>query len=347
MSLKGNIILPLKINHNLYSYSDKPAFKGDKNEIQHAHPYNPQVQNKDAFKLQSKDAQNKQGFFSKVLSKMKAFFDKKETVVSNKIAGCVEEANNFPEPEQVIDVKEIIKPTSSEPLGLEAGEAILKEVLDGKSYDDVIFEKTIQDVPFHQACFEIDNACASKIVSKYMDNLDEILLNSDGAIRENCMINGGAAYTFDELFEPYDGELGKIYHGTSVENKAKILKQGFIQTISPVNGCLDGIGGTYFSLENLDKYGKAVITATFEGKVAKTDTDLLDRIKIGNLPLLEEFLKNIKLEEECSAETVMRKYLTEKLFKMGYQGILGKNNSAAAGCKYFAALSPDLIKIIS
>ena len=47
------------------------------------------------------------------------------------------------------------------------------------------------------------------------------------------------------------------------------------------------------------------------------------------------------------AETVMRKYLTEKLFKMGYQGILGKNNSAAAGCKYFAALNPNLIKIIS
>ena len=43
----------------------------------------------------------------------------------------------------------------------------------------------------------------------------------------------------------------------------------------------------------------------------------------------------------------MRKYLTEKLFKMGYQGILGKNNSAAAGCKYFAALNPNLIKIIS
>ena len=54
--------MPLKINHNLYSYSDKPAFKGDKNEIQHTHPYNPQVQSKDAFKLQSKDAQNKQGF---------------------------------------------------------------------------------------------------------------------------------------------------------------------------------------------------------------------------------------------------------------------------------------------
>ena len=61
-------------------------------------------------------------------------------MVSNKIAGCVEEANNFPEPKQAIDVKEIIKPASSEPLGLEAGEAILKEVLDGKSYDDVILK---------------------------------------------------------------------------------------------------------------------------------------------------------------------------------------------------------------
>ena len=185
-----------------------------------------------------------------------------------------------------------------------------------------------------------------EFVQNNMDDLDKILIDKDGYLK--AVYGERPKIKLEELFKPYKGDINEFYHGTSAESKSKILKEGFNQRIAPKHGHLDGIGGTYFSTTKIDSYGDNIITAKFDGKIAEVNTDVLDSIKtaFSNRLKVENLLKK-KGYEGQEAEYIISEYLKQKLFKMGYQGIIGSNISGAAGCRYFSALDPNLIRIIN
>jgi hypothetical protein len=185
-----------------------------------------------------------------------------------------------------------------------------------------------------------------EFVQNNMDDLDKILIDKDGYLK--AVYGERPKIKLEELFKPYKGDINEFYHGTSAESKSKILKEGFNQRIAPKHGHLDGIGGTYFSTTKIDSYGDNIITAKFDGKIAEVNTDVLNSIKTATFNRLKvENLLKKKGYEGQEAEYIISEYLKQKLFKMGYQGIIGSNISGAAGCRYFSVLDPKLIKIIS
>lgn len=192
---------------------------------------------------------------------------------------------------------------------------------------------------------------SNEFVQNNMDDLDKILIDKDGYLK--AVYGERPKIKLEELFKPYKGDINEFYHGTSAESKSKILKEGFNQRIAPKHGHLDGIGGTYFSTTKIDSYGDNIITAKFDGKIAEVNTDVLNSIKtaISNRLKVENLLKKKGYEgqevELSISEYIISEYLKQKLFKMGYQGIIGSNISGAAGCRYFSALDSNLIRIIN
>lgn len=186
---------------------------------------------------------------------------------------------------------------------------------------------------------------------EHMDELDKLFLDKDGKfIVKEC--DTDKPYNFYDLITPYDGNLGEIYHGTSPDVKSKILQEGFRQDVPIAHGNLDGVGGTYFTLDNnTDDYGSSVITAKFNGKIGVLDTETIEYIfkpamslKTGPFP---KWKKDADLEDaKTIREHVIIRYMQNKLKEMGYQGILSDGYSAAASCQYFSALDPHLIEIV-
>lgn len=199
-----------------------------------------------------------------------------------------------------------------------------------------------------QAAFEKEQAFAKSYVKENMEELDKVLLNNENKIQKNWLANS-ESFALEDLIKPYNGKVEYFYHATTPEAKAQILKEGFNPNIAPKHGFLDGVGGTYFSIAPDANYGGATIKAKFKGKIAEVDTNLLDDIKAGNNMKIFKYLENKGYTfEEASEyhEAIIREYLQQKIFQMGYQGIIGKGHSYTAGCKYFSALNPKLIEII-
>jgi len=198
---------------------------------------------------------------------------------------------------------------------------------------------------------------ASDYVDKNMKKFDEMFLDENGNFTvlnpdRKVFTKYDKTVDFKSLVSPYEGELGTLYHGTNSEYKAKILKDGFKRDVDlPIkHGNRDGIGGTYFSLRNIDGYGNEVIKAKFNGKVAEVDTEFIEyvfkdkmRMKTGCYPKWKEGAT----VQECVdiKDAAINRYLQNKLREMGYDGLVNKH-SAAAGCQYFAAIDPKLIEII-
>ena len=185
---------------------------------------------------------------------------------------------------------------------------------------------------------------------EHMDELDKLFLDKDGKF----IVKGwdtDKPYNFYDLITPYDGNLGEIYHGTSPDVKSKILQEGFRQDVPIAHGNSDGVGGTYFTLDNNTDYGSSVITAKFNGKVGVLDTETIEYIfkpamrkKTGMFP---KWKKDADLDDAITIrDNVIIRYMQNKLKEMGYQGILSDGYSAAAGCQYFSALDPYLIEIV-
>ena len=185
---------------------------------------------------------------------------------------------------------------------------------------------------------------------EHMDELDKLFLDKDGKfiVKE---FNTGQPYNFYDLITPYDGKLCEIYHGTSPETKSKILQEGFRQDVPIAHGNLNGVGGTYFALDNNANYGSSVITAKFNGKVGVLNTEVIEYIfkpaMIKKTGMFPKWKKNADLDDAVTIrDNVIIRYMQNKLKEMGYQGIISDGYSAAAGCKYFSALDPKLIEIV-
>lgn len=194
---------------------------------------------------------------------------------------------------------------------------------------------------------------SEKYVTKHMKELDELLLNKEGQIGENYFNSSAPRHSFNDLFKPYTGEISEFYHATTAEAKEKILQEGFNQRLAPTHGYLNGVGGSYFALNKNaladGGYGSNIITARFNGKIAEFNPNLLDDIKHGNTyPVFKKLVKDGMNEKEANdlAEHIVLRYLQEKLFSMGYQGVVTTEASHMAGCNYFSALDPKLIQII-
>ena len=191
---------------------------------------------------------------------------------------------------------------------------------------------------------------AQDVVKNHMEELDKILLDEQGKIKY-FTDDGTAKASIEEIVKPFDKDLGTIYHGTKAESKASILKDGFSEKIAPEHGYKDGVGGTYFTREKTNMYGDSVIEARFTGKVGQADTDVLNNIKtyISNNMKVEKFVNGLGQYDKSSisSEAIIQQYLRQKIADLGYQGIMGTNYSYRANCRYFTALDPSLIQIIS
>lgn len=218
---------------------------------------------------------------------------------------------------------------------------------DSKKADEIAQKEAARRAK-KQAAFEKEQAFAKSYVKENMEELDKVLLDNENKIQKNWLANS-ESYALEDLIKPYNGKVEYFYHATTPEAKAQILKEGFNPNIAPKHGFLDGVGGTYFSMAPDANYGGATIKAKFNGKIAEVDTNLLDEIKAGNNMKIFKYLENKGYTfEEASEyrEAIIREYLQQKIFQMGYQGIIGKGHSYTAGCKYFSALDPKLIEII-
>ena len=182
-----------------------------------------------------------------------------------------------------------------------------------------------------------------------MEELDKLFLDKNGNL-VGVSDSGTEKCDFKDLVKPFDEELGILYHGTTPEAKEKILTEGFRQDVAIAHGDLDGMGGTYFALDkkNGQDYG-SVIKAKFKGKVAHLNTTLVEYIL---KPYLKEKTNNLKIIKNAHypdsmtiEDSIVLRYLQNKLKQMGYDGIVN-NYSFAAGCQYFSALDPSLIQII-
>ena len=183
-----------------------------------------------------------------------------------------------------------------------------------------------------------------------MEELDKLFLDKNGNLTGKSFGSNSRKCDFKDLVEPYNEELGILYHGTTPEAKEKILTEGFRQDVPISHGYLDGVGGTYFALDlkNGQDYG-AVVKAKFKGKVAHLNTTLVEYIL---KPYLKEKTNNLKIIKNAHypdsmtiEDSIVLRYLQNKLKQMGYDGIVN-NYSFAAGCQYFSALDPSLIQII-
>ena len=183
-----------------------------------------------------------------------------------------------------------------------------------------------------------------------MEELDKLFLDKNGNLTGKSFGRDSRKCDFKDLVEPYNEELGILYHGTTPEAKEKILTEGFRQDVPISHGYLDGVGGTYFALDlkNGQDYG-AVVKAKFKGKVAHLNTTLVEYIL---KPYLKEKTNNLKIIKNAHypdsmtiEDSIVLRYLQNKLKQMGYDGIVN-NYSFAAGCQYFSALDPSLIQII-
>lgn len=218
---------------------------------------------------------------------------------------------------------------------------------DSKKADEIAQKEAARRAK-KQAAFEKEQAFAKSYVKENMEELDKVLLNNENKIQKNWLANS-ESFALEDLIKPYNGKVEYFYHATTPEAKAQILKEGFNPNIAPKHGFLDGVGGTYFSIAPDANYGGATIKAKFKGKIAEVDTNLLDEIKAGNNMKIFKYLENkgYTIEEASEYhEAIIREYLQQKIFQMGYQGIIGKGHSYTAGCKYFSALDPKLIEII-
>ena len=183
-----------------------------------------------------------------------------------------------------------------------------------------------------------------------MEELDKLFLDKNGNLIGKSFGRDSRKCDFKDLVKPYNEELGILYHGTTPEAKEKILTEGFRQDVPISHGYLDGVGGTYFALDlkNGQDYG-SVVKAKFKGKVAHLNTTLVEYIlkpylkqKTNNLKII----KNAHFPDSMTIEdSIVLRYLQNKLKQMGYDGIVN-NYSFAAGCQYFSALDPSLIQII-
>ena len=184
-----------------------------------------------------------------------------------------------------------------------------------------------------------------------MEELDKLFLDKNGNLIGKSLGSKSRKCDFKDLFRPYDEELGTIYHGTTPEAKEKILTEGFRQDV-PISYGQDGVGGTYFALNLKDAqdYGSgSVVKAKFKGKVALLDTTLVEYIL---KPYLKQKTNNLKIIENAPfpdsmtiEDSIVLRYLQNKLKQMGYDGIVNIH-SFAAGHQYFSALDPSLIQII-
>ena len=184
-----------------------------------------------------------------------------------------------------------------------------------------------------------------------MEELDKLFLDKNGNLIGKSLGSKSRKCDFKDLFRPYDEELGTIYHGTTPEAKEKILTEGFRQDV-PISYGQDGVGGTYFALDLKDAqdYGSgSVVKAKFKGKVALLDTTLVEYIL---KPYLKQKTNNLKIIENAPfpdsmtiEDSIVLRYLQNKLKQMGYDGIVNIH-SFAAGHQYFSALDPSLIQII-
>ena len=184
-----------------------------------------------------------------------------------------------------------------------------------------------------------------------MEELDKLFLDKNGNLIGKSLGSKSRKCDFKDLFRPYDEELGTIYHGTTPEAKEKILTEGFRQDV-PISYGQDGVGGTYFALNLKDAqdYGSgSVVKAQFKGKVALLDTTLVEYIL---KPYLKQKTNNLKIIENAPfpdsmtiEDSIVLRYLQNKLKQMGYDGIVNIH-SFAAGHQYFSALDPSLIQII-
>ena len=184
-----------------------------------------------------------------------------------------------------------------------------------------------------------------------MEELDKLFLDKNGNLIGTSLGSKPRTCDFKELFRPYDEKLGTIYHGTTPEAKEKILTEGFRQDV-PISYGQDGVGGTYFALDLKDAqdYGSgSVVKAKFKGKVALLDTT---RVQYILKPCLEQKAENLKIIQDAPfpdgmtiKDSIVLRYLQNKLKQKGYDGIINIH-SFAAGHQYFSALDPSLIQII-
>ena len=182
-----------------------------------------------------------------------------------------------------------------------------------------------------------------------MEELDKLFLDKNGNL-VGVSDSGKEKCDFKDLVKPFDEELGVLYHGTTPEAKEKILTEGFRQDVPIAHGDLDGLGGTYFTLDmkNGQDYG-SVVMAKFNGKVAHVNTEMVEYIL---KPDLLQKIQRAKIATGASYEeklnirrAIVLRYLQNKLKQMGYQGLIN-DYSCAAACQYFSALEPSLIHII-
>lgn len=268
---------------------------------------------------------------------------------SNAAKQAQEKATKEAQEKAVKEAQEKAAKEAQEKAAKEAQEKAAKEAQEkaAKEAQEKAAKET-QRLAAKQAEFEKVMDFSKKYVDEHMKELDDLLLDANGRIFESSVVKS-KSYSFDELIKPYEGKVDYLYHATTPESKASILKNGFNQRIAPKHGFLDGVGGTYFSTMKDPDYGSSVIKAKFKGKIAEVDTNLLDNIKCGNNIAVTRHLEKSGMSfKEASdyCEAVLREYLKQKIFNKGFQGIIGKGYSYTAGCRYFSALDPKLIQII-
>ena len=223
-------------------------------------------------------------------------------------------------------------------------------------------EQEAKELRERQIAFEKEEDFAEAYVKENMEELDKLLVDKDGTIcagvkpsklkdEEGENILEDVRYTFDDLFTESKENIGEIYHYTDEISKEKILSQGFSQRIAPKHGCLDGLGGTYFTLSKQSDvgYGATYIKAKFNGKVADIDPQLINDVKYYSADAIYNVLVKNGFEHKIASpisNVIARHYLQQKLLAKGYSGVYTKTHSAAGGCYYFSALDPSLIQII-
>ena len=223
-------------------------------------------------------------------------------------------------------------------------------------------EQEAKELRERQIAFEKEEDFAEAYVKENMEELDKLLVDKDGTIcagvkpsklkdEEGENILEDVRYTFDDLFTESKENIGEIYHYTDEISKEKILSQGFSQRIAPKHGCLDGLGGTYFTLSKQSDvgYGATYIKAKFNGKVADIDPQLINDVKYYSADAIYNVLVKNGFEHKIASpisNVIARHYLQQKLLAKGYSGVYTKIHSAAGGCYYFSALDPSLIQII-
>ena len=218
-----------------------------------------------------------------------------------------------------------------------------------KSMKQALVTKAQKAATERQLKFEKELDFSQSYVKEHMADLDKIFINEEGKFRHNYGSHSYQFISLDDLVQPYKGEVNTFYHGTNSAAKEQIMQHGFNQRIAPTHGYLDGVGGTYFALNplSLEGYGSDVVTATFNGKIAEVNTNILNNIKQGHSFKIYNLLKSQGIATEADySEAIAREYLKQKILSKGYQGIIGSGHSWQAGCQYFAALDPSLINIV-